>query len=73
MVIALNFWIGLDFCCVAFGASITRLAHARQQPYPHHWQENSRKWYADRMQRAYHSMLNFGEGQDMFPQLGPVS
>jgi len=29
-------------------------------------------WYTARMNRTYDSLLNFGEGNDMFPQLGPV-
>lgn len=29
-------------------------------------------WYAARMAKTYNSLLNFGEGNDMFPQLGPI-
>lgn len=29
-------------------------------------------WYAARMTRTYASLLNMGEGFDMFPQLGPL-
>lgn len=29
-------------------------------------------WYAARMAKTYNSLLNFGEGNDLFPQLGPI-
>lgn len=35
-------------------------------------QGDCREWYAARMQRTYRSLLDFGEGHDMFPQTGPI-
>lgn len=29
-------------------------------------------WYTARMAHTYKSLLNFGVGNDMFPQLGPI-
>lgn len=29
-------------------------------------------WYAEVMGTTYNSLLNFGEGNNMYPQLGPV-
>lgn len=35
-------------------------------------QEDCMAWYHARMRHMYTSLLNFGEGNDMFPQLGPI-
>ena len=35
-------------------------------------QKDCTSWYAARMTHMYTSLLTFGEGSDMFPQLGPI-